>query len=421
MKRILLLSGFLFLALIVTNDVNAQFLKKLKKEVSKRVENKVIRDAGRGSEKIVDRAEKEAGAIISSGNEKSNDQASSVYSNNEEERAHAVSGKSNGQRSNPSIPVGPGRNVNVNYDFEPGEQTIFDIDFTKEQLGNFPRRLEFISGNLAVVEWNGERFGRVQGRTQFAIPLPEDLPDKFTIQLRLYDTYWLGYVHLTTTKKVEKGEAYFALYDRHGVGVVTKDGPASTGDHKAIEKKAVPIEIMVDGTYAKMYVDGNRVANIPQVNIKRTDKLYFTFEVSRDKPEEFGYITDIRVAGGGKTLYQKLEAEGRVAIHDIHFATGKADILPESAESIKAVADVLKEHADIRLLIEGHTDNTGNFDKNMELSKERAAAVKIYLMDKFGIADNRLKTMGRGQTSPVASNNTEEGRAQNRRVEIVKM
>jgi len=73
------------------------------------------------------------------------------------------------------------------------------------------------------------------------------------------------------------------------------------------------------------------------------------------------------------------------------------------------------------LLIEGHTDSTGSFDKNLTLAKDRATAVKTYLVNKLGIDADRLSAMGQGQSQPVADNNTEEGRAQNRRVEIVKL
>src|SRR5690606_24935816 len=107
-------------------------------------------------------------------------------------------------------------------------------------------------------------------------------------------------------------------------------------------------------------------------NLGRSNTILFNFTGVRSKPI---YVTDIRIAAGGRSLYQTLEETGRVAIHDIQFATGKADILPESSETIGNVAKLLQDHPDLKLLVEGHTDNTGDFQKNMQLSKDRAAAV----------------------------------------------
>ena len=82
---------------------------------------------------------------------------------------------------------------------------------------------------------------------------------------------------------------------------------------------------------------------------------------------------------------------------------------------------MLVEHADLSLMVEGHSDDQGDFDYNMKLSGERAAAVKAYLVEQFGIEANRLRTMGLGPTQPVADNDTTEGMQENRRVELVKI
>ena len=82
---------------------------------------------------------------------------------------------------------------------------------------------------------------------------------------------------------------------------------------------------------------------------------------------------------------------------------------------------MLQEHSDLTLLIEGHTDNEGGFDMNMQLSSDRAASVKTYLIENFGVDSERMRTMGLGMTRSVASNDTPEGRQQNRRVELVRM
>ena len=113
-----------------------------------------------------------------------------------------------------------------------------------------------------------------------------------------------------------------------------------------------------------------------------------------------------------------LETDGYVAL-DIHFATGKADILPESQPLIAEIVTLLKTHPDLRVGIEGHTDNVGKAKANKTLSKNRAVSV-VQALVADGIAKSRLDPVGYGQEHPVADNRTDEGRALNRRVEIVK-
>lgn len=117
-------------------------------------------------------------------------------------------------------------------------------------------------------------------------------------------------------------------------------------------------------------------------------------------------------------LKQQLDAAGRVAI-EVNFDTDKADILPSSQPQIEQVLALLREHSTLQLSVEGHTDSTGNADHNQRLSEARAAAVVAALMGK-GIDANRLSSAGFGQDKPVADNATEEGKAKNRRVELVK-
>ncbi len=114
-----------------------------------------------------------------------------------------------------------------------------------------------------------------------------------------------------------------------------------------------------------------------------------------------------------------ISATGRVAVYGIYFDVDKRDIKPESEPTLAEMAKLLKDNPALKVYITGHTDNTGSFDHNMKLSQDRAAAVVSALVGKHGIAAARLKGVGAGPISPVASNRTEEGRAKNRRVELV--
>jgi len=119
-------------------------------------------------------------------------------------------------------------------------------------------------------------------------------------------------------------------------------------------------------------------------------------------------------------IKNKIELEGRIAIYGIYFDVGKSIIKSESQPALKQIADYLKSNIGVNCWVVGHTDSDGSFELNSKLSLERARAIKEYLQEKHNIKGNRLFAEGVGPLAPVASNNTEEGKRLNRRVELVK-
>ncbi len=117
-------------------------------------------------------------------------------------------------------------------------------------------------------------------------------------------------------------------------------------------------------------------------------------------------------------MKKKLDADGRVALY-IHFDTDKAALRPDAAPVVEEIAKLLQDDPALKLSIDGHTDATGAAERNRTLSKERAEAVRAALLAK-GIAAERLSAQGFGPDKPLADNGSEEGRAKNRRVELVK-
>jgi len=115
-----------------------------------------------------------------------------------------------------------------------------------------------------------------------------------------------------------------------------------------------------------------------------------------------------------------IRATGHAAVYGINFDTGKSTIKPESAQAIGEIANLLKADPGLNIHVVGHTDNVGGVDSNIKLSQDRAEAVLQALVRDHAIAPSRLRSYGCGQFAPVASNDTEEGRAKNRRVELVK-
>jgi OOP family OmpA-OmpF porin len=116
-----------------------------------------------------------------------------------------------------------------------------------------------------------------------------------------------------------------------------------------------------------------------------------------------------------------LITERRLVTYGIYFDSGSDKIKPESAGTLKEISTVLKDNPTVRIKIYGHTDNDGDATKNLDLSKRRAISVKNALSGEYGIEASRLETDGKGQSEPIAPNSTSEGKAKNRRVEMVKL
>ena len=120
-----------------------------------------------------------------------------------------------------------------------------------------------------------------------------------------------------------------------------------------------------------------------------------------------------------KEISDKLTALGHIALYGIRFDTDSATLKPESLETLKELAKFLKVNPNRKVMIVGHTDNQGTLDYNIDLSTRRAKAVRSHLIDVHGILGDLLQAAGVGFLAPVASNENTDGRAQNRRVEIV--
>ena len=137
-------------------------------------------------------------------------------------------------------------------------------------------------------------------------------------------------------------------------------------------------------------------------------------DVVEMKPMESGLVTvdaDALAAG--------IDAEGHIAVYAILFDTGQSTLKPESKAAIAEIAKLLNNRPTLKLFVVGHTDNTGGFEMNMKLSRDRAGAVTQSLVSDHGIAAARLTPQGVGPLAPVSNNSSEEGRAKNRRVDLV--
>lgn len=323
------------------------------------------------------------------------------------------------------------RKVWANYDFVPGQRTLFYSDFTDDAVGNFPQRLEFKSGQMEVVEFEGgKRAIKASNQSEFLIPLPEVLPEKFTIELDVINRKSRSSAEATlnlaggsdglaaSNKGLKVGWGYWGLETRDGA-LENQSLPAKQADVERYVGNPASIRLLGDGKYLKIYADEKRIANFPKVEMTRGKALTVRLN-AHDDADGAVYLTRIRVAESQKSIYDALTKAGRWTTQGILFDTGKSEVKPESTPTLKQIAATLKEHPELKVEIQGHTDNVGKADANLKLSQARADAVKATLTKEYGVGEAQLTAKGYGDTKPSADNKTPEGRANNRRVELVK-
>ena len=316
-----------------------------------------------------------------------------------------------------------------NYDFVPGSKILFYTDFSEDVVGNFARGLTHVSGPVEVVERDGVKVLRSTGHSVFLIPVGRALPARFTLEIDVvaglsglpdYDIVAVeGGPELDRSDR--SAEINWAPHTTVIVGG-GKDGEQPISEERALQARGTltRLRILMDGAYFKMYANEKRLYNLPQLPFKRASVIRVVVR-GGEEADQATFITGIRLAESETdVMYDALTSKGRWVTQGILFATGKADLQPESRPVLKEIANTLKKYGDLRILIEGHTDNVGSAASNLSLSDARAAAVKAALVAEFGIDGVRLTTKGFGDTKPSVPNTNAVGRAQNRRVEIVK-
>ena len=412
------------LSAVTTSTVEAQFGRRLKDAVKKTAEDKAIQKATEEEGKAID-------STLSGGEPEDTARATAAPTKPgataaAKPAADSVTGTSTDSAPGTTAAASPAdKKVWANYDFVPGQRTLFFTDFTEDQVGNFPQRLEFKTGSMEIVEFEGgQRALKASSQSEFLIPLPEVLPERYTIELDVISRKGQGVGASTfeilggrerdrESSQVSWGNGYFNV----------EGGPVKvafeTHDTERYLGKPASFRMLGDGKYLKAYVDEKRVANIPNAQFKR-DKVLFVRLEGRNDDQDAVYVTRIRVAESQKTIYDALSSTGRWATQGILFDTGKSDVKPESTPTLKQIAAALKEHPELKVEIQGHTDNVGTADANLKLSQARAEAVMATLTKEYGVGTGQLTAKGYGDTKPSGDNKTPEGRANNRRVELVK-
>ena len=310
-------------------------------------------------------------------------------------------------------------------DFVPGEKTIFFDDFTDMGPGDAPPHLKTRGAAPELREAGAVRQLTLIGNGTL-IPNLTSLPKNFTFEAEgLFDA---------TTGRIT---ATYSLFSKNRetlqwVTTVRSDSidlivSLRSPKYEELGRKRLPSRDLSKATKlalwmqegrVRIFVDGEKHLDFNQVEVAPTDRVEITTGFWGGKPT-LGYRS-LRFAESAPDFGEALMASGRYVSHGILFDTNSDRLKPESAAPIQAVAKALDANPNLKLLIEGHTDSVGNAASNLDLSRRRAEAVKSVLVSQFSIDASRLTTNGLGATKPMDSNDTPQGRSQNRRVEFVR-
>jgi outer membrane protein OmpA-like peptidoglycan-associated protein len=178
------------------------------------------------------------------------------------------------------------------------------------------------------------------------------------------------------------------------------------------------LAIWVQDGRLRVFLNGEKRLDFNQVEMPALNQVEFAHDFYGQN-QAVGY-RNVRIAESAPDFSQTILASGRYVSHGILFDTASDRIKPESAPAIQAIAKAFETNPNLKLRIEGHTDSVGGAAQNLDLSKRRAEAVKGVLVAQFKIDAARITTAGLGASKPIDSNDTPQGRAQNRRVEFVK-
>jgi len=312
------------------------------------------------------------------------------------------------------------------YDFVPGDKVIFYDDLSGEEAGEFPSRWRLDSGVFEIARQGGQNWvlctdeGYI--RPKIAVG---PLPPKYTIEYSFYSKgpeqkgHWF---HIQWLSAEDEEIGNFMVSDgRHThLRLLEKD----------LADKELPAElapgihtmrVMATKSSVKCYIDNERVANVPAVEGFAPVDIRVKMDPWLDEPNNPMLMGNFRYAEGGKTLREQLDEAGKIVTHGILFDSGSAKIRAESYKTLADIGALLTETPALRLSIEGHTDSDGTDEANLKLSQDRAASVKAYLIEAYKIDAGRLETKGWGEGKPLDVNTTAEGKANNRRVELVKL
>ncbi|MDX2049250.1 MAG: OmpA family protein [Chitinophagaceae bacterium] len=333
------------------------------------------------------------------------------------------------------------------YDFVPGEKIVVFEDFMQDAIGDFPAKWNTnASGEVVTIDGNPGHWFMMHRAGTFMPEFIDSLQDNFTFEFDLiaihgnktggWPSFHTAIAELSDRDKPQHWQTasnhfYFSVYAGNStdgsISSARRKNESSEASEQIITKqfadKSKPVHISMwrQKERLRIYFNEEKVLDIPRAlasNAKFNSILYFIPSVDEDNRY---CVNNLRLAVGAPDARKKILEQNKWVTHGILFDVNSANIKPESYGTLKEMANVLKEYTDLKVKIVGHTDADGKDGDNLDLSKRRAASVKTALAKEFGINENRMETDGKGESEPIDKNDNPAGKANNRRVEFIKL
>lgn len=435
-RKFMMLSALFITTVLVMGQINlGKIIDRSIKKAERSVETRVSKRIDKSVDKTLDTVED---SVFGTGNAakkkvvnkstKSSQIIGNVTSNNSDAYSDAVSN----DQVKPTLTW-------AKFDFVPGSEIIFEDNQEGEQNGEFPSKWDLVQGNFENASFDG--FNVIYhikcnmngggGIVPMLKNSKEDyLPEEFTIEFDAYfnedhgGSYHIYLGDYKNQRNLDKaysiGKKYIRIY-KNSVGGSDIEQNYYPGYKSSMFDKTSKwrhVAISFNKRALKVYLDDARVLNIPNLGYNPTG-----FSIGKQNVEangNKGYTKNFRIAKGAVPLYDKFLTDGKFVTTGIKFDVNKATIKPESMGTINYVVKMMTDHPELKFSVQGHTDSDGEVAANQKLSEARAKSVVQALVNQ-GIASNRLTSTGMGESKPMTANNTPEGKAQNRRVEFVRM
>jgi OOP family OmpA-OmpF porin len=325
------------------------------------------------------------------------------------------------------------------YDFIPGAKVIYFDDFIAESVGDFPAQwITNGSGEIVTSKNFPGRWFQITKSGYYIPEAGEDFTDNFTIEFDMVpmniansvtlvgiDFFLLSGTLNNPGYGAQPGQAGMKIHPDYDNVLWNNwsearewQGDNGTVSYTFKSAEKYHIAIWVQKQRARLYANETKVLDLPRGLQSGYKYNIFRIETTDDaKP----IISNFRIAAGLPDMRNKLLKEGKIVSYGIQFDVNSDKLKPESYSTLKEIADVLKENPALKIKIVGHTDSDGDDAMNLDLSKRRSSSVKNELVNKFGIDAGRLDTDGKGESAPIAGNDSAVNKAKNRRVEFIKL
>lgn len=333
------------------------------------------------------------------------------------------------------------------YDFVPGERILVFEDFMQDAVGDFPAKWNTNAAGevMTIDKIPGHWF--VIGKTGVYMPdfidsLPEDFTLEFDMLIDKPVHSWGIDVNLSQLPDRSKPADWSYAKNNFSLNILPGSPDFNNNGTSSYRKKKNGVEESSNTTKITQFIDIAKPVHVAFWRQKERLRVYLNEEKTWDVPKAilpeaklnslvfniptsngqwFYLITNLRLAVGAPDTRKKILEQRKWVTHGILFDVNSATIKPESYGTLKEMAGVLKEYSDLKVKIVGHTDADGSDATNLDLSKKRAASVKESLAKEFGIDESRMETDGKGESEPIDKNDSSAGKANNRRVEFIKI